>query len=85
MAETPIEKAVRISGGQTELARKLTEATGRPITQAHVWGWINRSNGVVPGEYCRHIESITGITRYALRPDIFGDAEEDQKKEPSHV
>lgn len=28
----------------------------------------------VPPEHCLHIEAVTGVSRYELRPDIYGDA-----------
>jgi hypothetical protein len=32
------------------------------------WGWT------APPKYCLAIEAVTGVTRYELRPDIYGDA-----------
>lgn len=68
----PIERAVQIVGGQSELARRI----GGEVKQAHVWHWINKSGGSVPAEHCRAIEEATEgkITRYELRPDVFGPA-----------
>lgn len=65
--KTALEKAVEIVGGQTNLALHIN------VTQAHVWGWINRSSGKVPGEYCIDIARATAwkITPHELRPDIY--------------
>jgi DNA-binding transcriptional regulator YdaS (Cro superfamily) len=68
---TPLEKAAELAGGQTKLAIELTKLTTKPVTQAHVWNWINRSNGVAPPEFCSAIEQIVGkkVTRQELRPN----------------
>jgi DNA-binding transcriptional regulator YdaS (Cro superfamily) len=59
--------------GQRELARRLTEEVGKPISQAHVWGWLNEVNKFPP-EMCAPIERITDghVRRDDLRPDLFG-------------
>jgi DNA-binding transcriptional regulator YdaS (Cro superfamily) len=71
-----LERAVKICEGQSELARRI----GGDVKQAHVWNWLNKSNGVVPAEHCRAIELATDgrVTRYQLRPDVFGDGPEHQ-------
>lgn len=72
-------KVVELAGGQSALARELsTEA--RPIRQGHVWAWINR-DGLLPPEFCRPAEALTGVSRYALRPDVFGPPPSDQGRE----
>ena len=63
----PIELAVKEAGGQTALASQLG------IKQAHVWNWMHRGTPVT-AELCQKIEAITGVTRYQLRPDVFGEA-----------
>lgn len=70
--ENPLQKAVEITGGQTQLAKLIG------VRQSHVWNWLNRSLGVVPADYCRAIEEATNgaVTRYELRPDVFGEAVE---------
>jgi DNA-binding transcriptional regulator YdaS (Cro superfamily) len=37
----------------------------------HVWNWINRSKGKVPGEYVIAIEKASGVSRHELRPDLY--------------
>ncbi|PPU32198.1 YdaS family helix-turn-helix protein [Xanthomonas sp. CFBP 7912] len=69
---TPIERAVEVAGGQSALARFISTKE-RPVRQGHVWAWINRPLPV-PAEFCRAIEAATGISRYDLRPDVFGPA-----------
>lgn len=69
-----LKKAVDHVGGQNALARVLG------LKQAHVWNWLNRDREV-PAEHCRKIEQATGglVTRYELRPDVFGPAPEESE------
>jgi DNA-binding transcriptional regulator YdaS (Cro superfamily) len=64
-----LQRAVAIAGGQT----KLAAATGGKISQQNIWWWINRTQ-MVPPKHCQTIEeAVQGqVTRYDLRPDIFG-------------
>jgi len=50
---------------------RLISTELRPIRQGHVWMWLNR-NRKLPPEFVLVVESLTGVSRYALRPDIFG-------------
>lgn len=61
----PLLRAVEAAGSQTELARRIG------VQQAHVWNWINRSKGRVPGEHVLAIEAATGVSRNELRPDLY--------------
>lgn len=62
-----LRKAIDALGSQAELARKLD------VSDMAVSQWKKRG---VPPERCRDIEAATGgaVTRYELRPDIFGPA-----------
>jgi len=62
---TPLHRAVTAAGSQTELARRIG------VQQAHVWNWLNRSKGKVPGEHVIPIEKATGVSRHELRPDLY--------------
>lgn len=62
---TPLQRAVTLAGSQTELARRIG------VQQAHVWNWLNRSKGKVPGEHVIPIEKATGVSRHELRPDLY--------------
>mgnify|MGYP000884337945 CR=1 FL=1 len=62
---TPLQRAVDLAGSQTELARRIG------VQQAHVWNWLNRSKGKVPGEHVIPIEKATGVSRHELRPDLY--------------
>lgn len=65
-----LRKAVKAAGGQTKLAERIS-TTARPITQSHVWNWLNRDL-YVPAEVVLDIERETGVSRHDLRPDVFG-------------
>lgn len=66
MNRTAIETAVAIAGSQSELARRIG------VRQGYVWKWLRSKK--VPAERCADIELATGVTRYQLRPDVFGPA-----------
>lgn len=55
--------AISEAGGASKLARALG------ITRQAVEQWKGRG---VPPEHVLAIEKITGVSRYALRPDIYG-------------
>lgn len=61
-----IKRAVKLAGGPSVLARELN------LWPSAVTNWIRR--GQVPPEYVLAIEGATGgqVTRYQLRPDIYG-------------
>lgn len=63
-----LEKAIINVGSTAELARRVG-VVPMAITQ-----WKRRQQ--VPPERCLAVEAATGgaITRYDLRPDVFGDA-----------
>lgn len=78
--ETPFEKVVRLLGGQSQAARLLTNYLQRrgekkTIYQSHVGKWVNETLNGVPPEYCIPFEILAGqqVTRYELRPDVFGE------------
>lgn len=64
---TPLQRALAISGGQVALAKKIG------AKQQHISWWLNKSKRV-PAERVLAIEQATGISRYELRPDVFGPA-----------
>lgn len=43
---TPVQEAlteaINAAGSQSELARKLTEISGRKVKQQQVWNWLHR-------------------------------------------
>jgi DNA-binding transcriptional regulator YdaS (Cro superfamily) len=70
MQTTALIKAIAAAGGQSALARGISKSTGRTIRQGHIWSWLYRTQ-IVPAEYVIAIESITGVSRHDLRPDIY--------------
>jgi DNA-binding transcriptional regulator YdaS (Cro superfamily) len=68
MSDIHLQRAVRIAGGQSALAR----ACGKGCKQQHVWNWIHRDHKV-PAEFVLAIERATGgrVSRHQLRPDIY--------------
>lgn len=59
-----ISKIIAGNGGVT----KVAAAMGIPI--GTVSAWMTRNS--VPADKAISFESITGVSRHALRPDVFG-------------
>ena len=57
-------KATEIAGSQSALARIC--GVGQPA----VWKWLQSSKRL-PAEYVLRVEVATGVSRHALRPDIY--------------
>lgn len=69
MEETALTKAIANAGGVSRLA----EAIG--VRQSVVSNWRKRQ---VPADRCRAIERATGVSAHDLRPDVFGEAANDE-------
>jgi DNA-binding transcriptional regulator YdaS (Cro superfamily) len=69
---TALQTAAQLSGGQAGLARMLSAATGRPVSQQRVWNALNRDRSI-PAEWCLPIEAATQgrVKRQDLRPDLY--------------
>jgi DNA-binding transcriptional regulator YdaS (Cro superfamily) len=67
--ESPIERAFRILGGPSAVARAFTRPDGRPLTPWAVSKWRFR----VPAERVLALEALTQgqVTRHELRPDLY--------------
>ena len=63
--KSALREACDLAGGQKSLAARIG------TTQSMVWYWLVRSKRGVPGEFVLAIEAVTGVSRHALRPDIF--------------
>ncbi|MDO8877836.1 MAG: molecular chaperone TorD family protein [Pseudolabrys sp.] len=63
MRDSGLDQAIRVAGSVSELARQLG------ISQPSVSNWTR-----VPAERVTSVESLTGINRVVLRPDLFGEA-----------
>lgn len=68
---TPLEKAIKCVGGVTALADSIG------TQQSFVSQW-KCSARPIPARWCIPIEDATGgeVTRYDLRPDVFGQPNE---------
>lgn len=79
MSNPYLLKAVEMAGGQSQIAgclNGLMPNRGRPISQAHVWKWLNNLKGQTPpAEYVIPIViSVEGkVTPHQLRPDLYPD------------
>jgi TorA maturation chaperone TorD len=62
MRDQGLNEAIRVVGGVSELARQLG------ISQPSVSNWTR-----VPAERVMSVETLTGINRVVLRPDLFGE------------
>ncbi len=73
----PLNKAIQTVGGQSILARALSETSGRVIKQQNIWAWLNVCKSFPP-ELARTIERITNgvVKRSELCPKIFPPDEE---------
>lgn len=56
--------AARNAGGQSALARMCG------VSPTAVWKWLQSSKRL-PAEYVLRVEAATGVSRHALRPDIY--------------
>lgn len=65
-----------ISWFDEKRGRRLALAEALGLAPATITGWKN-----VPAEHARAIEACTGISRYELRPDIFGPDPASEKPE----
>lgn len=65
-----ISRAIKLAGGQSQLSKALKLRSQSTVSQ-----WVTKRRPL-PAKHCLKIEFITGgqVTRYQLRPDIFGKA-----------
>ena len=68
----PLNRAIAVTGGIQSLAKALG------ISYQAVQKW--RALGRPPAERCLAIERHTGVSRYDLRPDIYGPAPVSRKR-----
>ena len=76
MTKQLVQEIINLAGGQTALA----EICGKPVTQSHVWNWLNRDKKI-PSRYVLIIESMCSekgrndINRHVMAPHVFGELE----------
>lgn len=61
--EAALTKAIEIAGGHAALAKTLG------IERTAIYQWKQ-----APPKRVATLEQLTGVTRYDLRPDVFGEA-----------
>ncbi|WP_241626333.1 transcriptional regulator [Rosenbergiella epipactidis] len=65
-----LKEAIALAGSQSELARRISKLTCTNVKQQQVWNWVNRSQKT-PSKHVIPIESVTGVSRSKLRPDLY--------------
>ena len=79
-ALSPVDRVFELLGGPSAVARRMVDEFGKPLTPWAVAKWRKR----VPAERVLALEKLTvdpttgepRVSRYDLRPDVFGDAPE---------
>lgn len=78
--EMDLKQAILNAGGYSAVARKMTELNNdeeNKITKQVIWSWVNVLHRV-PAEKVMELETVTGIPRQLIRPDIYPSSREDQ-------
>jgi len=65
MSTEALKRACKQAGGQKPLADLIG------TSQSQVWYWLTRSKRGVPAEFAPKIESVTGVSKSDLRPDLW--------------
>jgi DNA-binding transcriptional regulator YdaS (Cro superfamily) len=70
MKTSALDRAKQRTGGATGLAQALNalaDADSKRITPQAISQWKR-----VPPERCLEVERVSGVSRYELRPDVYG-------------
>lgn len=59
-----LHRAIDALGSQTAMARLLS------VSQPSVWRWVHKGQALPP-EHVLAVEAATGVSKHALRPDIY--------------
>lgn len=62
-----LEEAIRAAGGMSELARKLSTVSGKPVSRAQVNNWLNRKPHRTPIDWVLFVEQVARVSRKRLR------------------
>ncbi|QCJ70473.1 cytoplasmic chaperone TorD [Providencia heimbachae] len=65
-----LQTAITAAGGQTQLARRISQLLKKPVKQQQIWNWLNR-NKRVPADKVLVVEQASGVSRSKLRPDLY--------------
>ncbi|WP_080266606.1 YdaS family helix-turn-helix protein [Pseudomonas syringae] len=77
-ARNALLEAVDKANGQVAFAAAMSSPE-RQLSQQLVSYWIKR--GMLPAELVLRTEALTGVSRYRLRPDVFGDHPDQQSSQ----
>lgn len=77
-SETALARAVRAAGSQSAFGRII----GRPQTTVSTW---LREGRELPAEHVLAVEAATGVSKHALRPDIYPDESTGADAAPDHA
>ncbi len=70
-AETAIEKACRLVGGQAEMARRITDISGEQVTPQAIYKWMRNGRPPVGRVLTIFTACDEKVTCHELRPDKF--------------
>lgn len=67
-----LKKAINLAGGQTELARRVTDLSGKDVKQQHVYNWLHRQRQCSKC-FARYVAEAVGneVTKEDLCPDLY--------------
>jgi hypothetical protein len=69
-----LTEAVEKAGGYVAVAARLKPGkNGKPVTRQGLWGWLNNPKAKVPSTRVVELAEILGVSRHAIRPDVFPD------------
>jgi hypothetical protein len=69
-----LTEAVEKAGGYAAVAARLKPGkAGKPVTRQGLWGWLNSPGAKVPSTRVVELAEILGVSRHAIRPDVFPD------------
>ncbi|HGM5918304.1 TPA: transcriptional regulator [Stenotrophomonas maltophilia] len=71
-----LEAVEKTEGGQAALARRLG------VSPQQLNQWVKAARPVPP-KHALSIERVTGVSRHALRPDVFGPSPDTREEAPA--
>lgn len=65
-----LKEAIRsCNDSQSELARRMSEGSGRKYVQQHISHWLKV--GRIPAEHAGALERVSGVSRHRFCPGVF--------------
>lgn len=67
-----LKKAIELAGGQTALARKVSNLSGENVKQQHVYNWLHRQKQC-SRSFARYVEKAVNnaVTKEDLCPELY--------------